>query len=785
MIQSENEIEETIDLKEELLKYVQHWRWFIVVPILTLIIAYFYLQYAQRAYKVETTIIVKDEKGGGLSDQLAAFSDMGFMGAKNNIENEVEILKSRTLTEKAIDSLHLNITYLSNESIRKDELYLESPFLITIHSFVTTSDSGVKYPLGFTLTENSNKIHVETDKKELGTFSFNAPIQYQGLTFSVAKNPNFSVNAKNSKKSNSVDAFVNTIRNTSEAMNKSLTVDPTSKTSSVLKLSYVTNNAQKGVDYLNHLVDLYNEQAILDKQLIAQNTSDFISNRLNIIATELGDVEKDVEKYKNTNKISDIETEIRLSLENMNDFQKSVVENEVQIKVVNDMLSHLRNSKANDLLPSNYLKDNAQVSAIEEVNKLIIERNKLMQNDATLENPNVVLLDKQISSIKSTILSSLRQQATSLSIIKNDLKKQEGEINSRISMVPRQEREFRIIDRQQKVKEALYLFLLQKREETNISIAATELNAKIIDKAIDNDKPIAPKKLIILLAALLIGLIIPFVIIYINQLLDTKIKTRLDLEGKTPIPFLGDVPTSDSHDELMEINSRSSSAEAIRIIRTNIEFLLPEKENEAKVIFSTSSFPGEGKTFISANLAATIALSGKKVLLIGMDLRNPKLKEYVDMPVIGVTNYVANDEHPIDYYIVKIDGYENFYGLPAGNIPPNPAELLMSKKTSDMMAYLKTQFDYIVVDTAPVSLVTDTLLIAKYADAFIYVIRANKLDKKMLNIPLNLYKENKLPNMSLLLNDTDYSKGYGYGYGYGQLNENVVRPLWKKILGIK
>ena len=776
--------ENTIDLKEELLKYIQHWRWFLVVPFITLIVAYLYLQYAEQQFKVETSIVVKDEKGGGLSDQLAAFSEMSMLGGKNNIENEVEILKSRTLTEKAVDSLKLNISYISNETLRKKELYKKSPFILTVHEFVEKPH--LKYPILFTIEEESGKIHLKTKEEDLGVFNVNAPIQYEGIRFSINKNANYQALANNTDKS-SIQVSLNTISNTTDRFMKALSIEPTSKTSSVLKLSFVTNNTDLGSDYLNHLVTLYNQQAILDKQLIAQNTSDFISNRLTIIAQELGDVEKDVEKYKNNNNISDIETEVKLSLENLNDFQKSVVENEVQIKVVNDMLSHLRNSRPHDLLPSNYLKENAQVAAIEEVNKLIIERNKLLQNDATLENPNIVVLDKQISAIKSTILNSLRQQATSLSIIKNDLKKQEGQINSRISMVPRQEREFRIIDRQQKVKEALYLFLLQKREETNISIAATELNAKIIDKAIPNDKPIAPKKIIILLAALVIGLLIPFIIIYLNDLLDTKIKTRLDLEGKTPIPYLGDVPSSESHEQIMDLNSRSSSAEAIRIIRTNIEFMLPQKENEAKVIFSTSTFPGEGKTFISANIAATIALSGKRILLIGMDLRNPKLKEYVDIPVVGVTNFIANNESSIEDYIVKIKGYEEFYALPAGNIPPNPAELLMNKKTGEMFEHLKKQYDYIVVDTAPVSLVTDTLLIAKYADAFIYVIRANKLDKKMLNIAETLYKENKLPNMSLLLNDTDSTKGYGYGYGYGygKLNENETRPLWKRVLGIK
>lgn len=769
--------EQPINIKEEIQKYFQHWRWFILSLFLFIVLALIYLRYTASIYEAQATVLVKDEKNSSLQSQLSAFSEMGLFSGSGSIENEIEIFKSRTLSEKTIDSLHLNISYFSNGQIKKLDLYKNSPFIVTnlaIDKQINTLD----FPISFLIKIKNQSFVLETDDESIGTFAFGQNISFKGIRFQIIKsNPDILIDESNSYLFN-----INTISNTAREYLKSFNIDATSKTSSILKLSFTSINSEKAVDYLNGLIAIYNEQSIADKRYISKNTSEFISNRLDIIATELGDVEKQVENYKKTNELSDITTEVKLSLENLNDFQKSVIENEVQIKVVNDMISHLKSSKSFDLLPSNYLNDN---SLINETNKLILERNKLQNSGALAENPNLIKLEEQIKSLKSNILTSLKQQAVNLTIIKNDFKKKENELNSKISMVPRQEREFRIIDRQQKVKEALYLFLLQKREETNISIAATELNAKVIDQAIPNEKPISPKKLLILLAACILGLLFPFAIIYIINLLDTKIKSRLDLEGKIPIPFLGDVPTSESHEQLIELNSRSSSAEAIRIIRTNIEFILPQKENEAKIIFSTSTFSGEGKTFISANLAATIALSGKKVLLMGMDLRNPKLKEYINLPVIGITNFLTNKDAEIQDYIIKIDGYEDFYALPAGTIPPNPAELLMNKKIEEMFKTLKQQYDYIIVDTAPVSLVTDTLLIAKYADAFIYVIRANKLDKKLLNIPVSLYKENKLPNMSLLLNDTDSTKGYGYGYGYGKLKENANRPLWKKILGIK
>ena len=287
----------------------------------------------------------------------------------------------------------------------------------------------------------------------------------------------------------------------------------------------------------------------------------------------------------------------------------------------------------------------------------------------------------------------------------------------------------------------------------------------------------------IYLAALLLGGLIPFGILYLIDLFDTKIKSRYDLEKNTTIPFLGEIPKLESGQLIIDSTSRTSTAEAIRIIRTNLEFLLTNvNEDEAKVVFLTSTYPKEGKTFISVNLASTIALSEKKVLLVGLDIRNPKLDEYLKLESRGVTNYLSSkDEKPIQNYITSVEGFKNLNVLPAGIIPPNPAELLMSKKIGDLFATLKKEYDYIIVDTAPVSLVTDTLLIAKYADAFIYVTRANFLDKRMLELPERLYNEKKLPNMSILINDTEINTGYGYGYGYGYGQTEEKKP-WYSFL---
>jgi len=559
-----------------------------------------------------------------------------------------------------------------------------------------------------------------------------------------------------------------------------LSVNPLSKTSSVVELSLVDPVYEKAEIFLNNLIQIYNQDAITDKNQISENTSKFIANRLSLITRELDGVEQDVESFKKSNNLTDIDSEAKLFIEGANEYDKKGVTTETQLNVVNSMLDFTKKSSNSDLLPTNLISGEEDASGlINMYNELVLDRNRILKS-ATIANPTVIKMDQQIASLKTTLITNLERLKSNLNIQKRDLDSHKGIMDNKIEKIPVQERQFKVIARQQKIKEELYLYLLQKREETAISLSATEPNARVIDAAKASHIPVAPKKKIMYLVAFIIGILIPFGTIYLKDLLDTKIKSRLDLEGKTTIPYLGDIPTSNSNTQIIKSESRTSSAEALRIIRTNMEFMLSKvPENQAKTIFLTSTFSKEGKTFVSVNLAATFALSGKKVLLIGMDIRNPKLDDYVTLPDQGLTNYLSHKDTAIEDLIIKQKGYEDFHILPAGIIPPNPAELLLSKKVDSLFKTIKAQYDYIIVDTAPVSLVTDTLLIAKHADCFIYVIRANFLEKRMLHIANDLYQEKKLPNMCLLLNDTDSTKGYGYGYGYGIKSRK--KPWYKKI----
>ena len=769
-----NEID--FSLKEQLDKYIIQKKWFLLSIVLCLIFAFLYLRYTTPNYEAITSILVKDEIKGGMLSELSAFSDLGLSGGSvNNVDNEIEILKSRTLVESTVKKLNLNISLLVEGNVVDRDIYGNSPISIYfLNKTELFDEANVTLKLDILSDDSFSLENIMSDENVVENvilsskkqFKFGEKIPTNVGVLIIGKTAFYKQN--DIPKNKSIRIIISPLENVTESFRNRLKVESISKTSSVVNVSITDPVQKKAEDFLDKMIQNYNEDAAEDKNFISENTSKFIAERLALITQELDGVEQDVESFKKSNQLTDIESEAKLFIEGSNEYDKKGIETEIQLNVVSSLLDFMKKSTNADLLPTNIITDKGDAAGlINSYNQLVLDRNRILKS-ATTENPSVVKLDAQISSLKANVATSLKRMQSNLQIQNRDLKSQERILNSKIGKIPVQERQFRVIARQQKVKEELYLYLLQKREETAISLAATEPNARVIDAAKANKIPVSPKKKVIYLAGLLIGLLIPFGIIYGHDLLDTKIKSRLDLEGKTQIPFIGDIPTSEDANELIKTESRTSSAEAIRIVRTNLEFMLTNvPDGLAKTIFVTSTFPAEGKTLVSVNLAATFALSGRKVLLIGMDIRNPKFMDYFAMPNFGLTNYLSSNDTDINKYIIKHNDYQNFYILPSGVIPPNPAELLMSKNVDTLFETLKKEYDYIIVDTAPVSLVADTLLVAKNADTFVYVMRANVLEKRMLSIANTFYREKKLPNMCIVLNDTDSTKGYGYGYGYG------------------
>lgn len=779
-----NKEENSLKLRDLLFKYLMHWKWFLLSILAFFALAKLYLRYSVPLYNSTTTILIKDDSGNNLASELSAFQDLElFSGTKSKIEDEIEVLRSRKLIEKTVKEGEFNVRYIAEGRIKSSDAYGGNP--VKINFFNKERRLFKKDTVLNVEIVSGNQFHLfNQDNNKLGTFTFGQIIKSKTLgDYKIDRRIVLNeFDEPEPLKKSRVIIEISNLKATVDDFKRRINVITLSKFANVVEISITDQVSKRAEDFLNKLVQIYNREAINDKNLISEKTAKFINERLIIITDELGNVEKDVETYKKKNKITDLPTEAELNLQSASEFKAEEISIGTQIKVVDLMIQYMKSNADSDVIPANIVPSDVNAAElIGSYNNLVVERNRILKS-STPENPLVVRTNDKITALKRSINESLLRLKSSLSVKDRDIQNQGNVLGGRISRLPQQEREFRNIFRQQQIKEELYLYLFKKREETAIALAGTAPNSKVVDEAYSPNMPVSPKRQIIYLISLVLGLLVPFSFIYVKGLLDTKVKDRNDLDH-LGVPFIGDVPHSESHNEIIKSDSRTSSAEAIRIVRTNLEFILNNSEpGKAKIIMLTSTLPAEGKTFIAVNLAATVAISGKKVLLIGMDVRNPRIDDYVTLPTKGLTNFLSTADAVIEDYIVSQTGYEQFDILPAGVIPPNPAELLMSVKLETMFEDLKKQYDYIIIDTAPVSLVTDTLLISKFADAFIYVVRANYLDKEMLRMPESLYRDKKLPSMCMLLNDTDVIKGYGYGYGYG-VHEQKKKNWLTKIFG--
>lgn len=780
---------DNLSIREQLQEYLHYWKWILLSILICLLVAAVVLRYSMPLYSASTTIMVKDDRKGGLDSELSAFEDLGLgKGPKSNLENETEVIVSRTIMESAVRNLNLNVSYYVEGRVQTNELYKNSPAVVSI------LDASEKF------YQNRNSFEIEglddtsfnllkADGTRLNKFAYGTLIQLKDCKIVVERNPDRRFFLKDY----TMKVVFSRMKDVVASYQRRLVITVKGKNSSVVELSLVDPVARKAEDVLNTVIENYNEDAKNDKNYISKKTEEFINERLALISRELGDVERDAESYMKSRQVTSVEDETGIFLENTAYFEKSLLEVETQIRVTQAMLDFMDKQGDLDLVPINVIpSESSAAELIVEFNQAVLLKKKYLKS-GTEQNSAIQAITKRISELRENIIRSLQTQMDVLKIRKQDLEKQSNVNTGRISQIPTKARELKVIGRQQHIKESLYLYLLQKREEIAMAMKVTPPNAKVIDLALASESPVSPKKGMIYLVALAIGLAIPLVVIFLLNLLDNKVRRRQDVEKETDVPFLGSLPRFSDPSKIVSGNDRSSVAEAFRIIRTNLEFMLHSKDEsrKAKTIFVTSTIPKEGKTSIATNLASIIAMSGKKVLLMGLDIRNPKIQNYLNLPARGFTNYISQGTLPVEDFIVKIQDRENFYVLPAGVIPPNPAELLMSDKVSELFEKLKADFDYIVVDTAPVSLVADTLLIAKQADVSVYVMRANYLDKRMVKLVNSFYMDKKLPNMAIVLNDTTPGKGYGYGsygygdygYGYGESGEKEEKaPWWKKFL---
>ena len=566
-----------------------------------------------------------------------------------------------------------------------------------------------------------------------------------------------------------ITAFINRPMAVAKGYTNALSIAPTSKTTSVVIVSLKNSNRRRGVDFINQLLMMYNINANNDKNEVAQKTAEFINERIGIISKELGSTEQDLENFKRSAGITDLTSEAQIALTGNAEYEKKRVENQTQINLVMDLYRYMKGNEY-EVLPSNVgLQDAALAGAIDRYNEMLVERKRLLRT-STENNPTIVNLDTSIRAMQSNVQATLDATLKGLQITKDDLAREANRYLRRISDAPTQERQFVSIARQQEIKAGLYLMLLQKREENAITLAATANNAKTIDEALPDDNPVSPKRMIIYLAALVAGMGLPIGIIYLIGLTKLKIEGRVDVERLTSLPIVGDIPlTSEKQGSIAVFENKNNlMSETFRSIRTNLQFML---ENGKNVILVTSTISGEGKSFVSGNLAISLSLLGKKVVIVGLDIRKPGLNKVFNIPKKehGITQYLTNTTINLMDLVQQSDINKNLFILPGGTVPPNPTELLARDGLDKAIEILRQKFDYVILDTAPVGMVTDTLLVGRAADLSVYVCRADYTHKAEYTLINELAEGEKLPNICTVINGLDMNKKkYGYYYGYGK-----------------
>ena len=774
-----------INLKEEFYKYIYYWRWFVLALCISFCGAYYYIKKAAPQYNAAAFIMIKDNLKSGISEELQAVSDLGIVGNRstNNPDNEIFIIKSRKIVSRVVDSLELNISYFEEQEAKTVETYKNSAIKITFLD-ETNLHKSIDTAFVVSIAEKNRFSIKDTEGEILKSANFNEVITSEDLgSFKITKNLIVSDTDTQQK---DVLVVVNSFKSVVSNYANRIVVSPVSEFSSILKLEINDGNKAKAEAILDELIKQYNLDALIDKNEISKKTKEFIEERLQNISLELGLIQDKLKDFKTDFGISGVSKQTEIAFESISDYDAKIVRLKTQMMLVEWAETDLKKQAYSyEILPENLgFTDQITSKAISDYNQLVLEQQRLRVK-AGDKNPSLVLLQDRIAVLRKNLFRNLENLKSSIHIQLTKDQKELKVAETKIAQIPMIERGIIDIQRQKAIYAELYSYLLKKKEETAISLAVTVSNAKIIDVAYSADVAVSPQKKIIYLIALVAGLLIPFVLLYVKFVLDSKIHNRKDIESNLNIPYLGDIPNSDSLEKIIvKPESRTSTAEAFRLLRANLSFMLPKNSASTggKIIFITSTISGEGKSFVSLNLAATMALTNKKVLLLGLDLRAPKITDYLELPdKKGVTNYILDDTLTTKDLIFNVPDLKNVDIISSGLVPPNPSELLLNERVHQLLETVKSTYDFIIVDTAPVSLVSDTILIADQADMFLYVTRANHLDKRMLIVPETLYNEKKLPNMAIVLNCTDNKRGYGYGYGY---IEKEKKSFYKRILGI-
>lgn len=732
------------------------WYWFALSVLVCVGMAYVYLQTVPTVYERTAIVMLKKQ-----SNKEDAFVEKQLFNLNYDVSNEMLIFKSRSLMKEVVRRLSLDREYSLENGLKRSILYKNSPV------WVEYPDSALRLPVVFTVIPLSSTTYQLTgfsdDPDRITEETFDQEVQTSAGKIVVNRSHMFG------------DSWIGIPIQVACMTNESaiasrlagLEVELAEKNSTLLALKYHDTNPDRADAILGTLIDVYNDEAIHDKNQIIQNTAVFINERLEIINEELGGVDSDIERFKKSNRLVDVGSEAGIYVSNRSRYEQEEINLSNQLELSKLIQDYLRNPmKEWQLLPANSgIMDTGVEGMITLYNSILLERNKL--NKQGSRSPVVKEKETDLRALRVTILKVLDNLQNSLSYKLADVRRLQVNANSRIAIIPTQEKYVLTVERQQKIKEELYLYLLNKREENALSMATADSNLRVIDSAYGTGM-VGANGAVILLAAFLVGIAIPGLIFYLQPMLDITVRGRKDLEDNLTVPFLGEIPhrRKTKKEVVPQKHSRDGVSEAFRIVRANMDFML-DKEKGAQVIMITSSNPDAGKSFVSLNLAISLSQTGKRIILLEMDIRKGSKKSAGGHVLPGITNYLSGRINEVGELIRPCEVFESLEVITSGPIPPNPSELLLTSRLDELIACLKERYDYILIDTVPYGMVADARIISRVADLCIYVIREGIMDRRQLPDVESLYIGGKLPNMSVLLNDVrNKHAGYGYGYGY-------------------
>lgn len=756
---------------------ILHWHWFAISIIGCLFVAFLYLRCKSPVYSTWAEVLIKEDdpykrrmSGGGLAD----FTQLGVLTNSNGFDNEVEILGSKTLARRAVTNLKLYVRYSFDGMLRDEELYRTSPIVADM-SPVDLDTLSMPVSLVITpLQEGGYHIEGEALRERFESNVKGFPVRVKTLSGWVTLRPNPNFAGASDGRTLRIGIFRPAIM--AEAFLGATSIEPISKMATIARITMSDTQRQRAEDYMNELIRVYNEDANEVKNEVALKTEAFVNKRIKIIDAELGTTESDLELYKKRNQLVDLMSDAEAAYKGLENYQTQQIELQTQMLLVKSLKEYVDNpANYMEIIPANLgLTDESLNSMIAGYNAKVVERKRLLKT-APESSPVVVSITNAISSLYPGIRHSLSTVYDNMRVQKRHVDEQYDLFIGRLSDAPTQERVLTDIGRQQSVKAALYQILLQKREENAISLASTVDKAQVIDAPESTIRPISPKKKMVALIALVLGVAIPAGLIYLLNLLRYRIEGRNDIEKLTDLAVLSDIfVAGDLKDGKRAIvvreNSNDIMEETFRSLRTNLGFVMKKSE---KVLLCTSVIPSEGKTFVSTNLAMSMALMGRKVLVVGLDVRKPRLAKLFGLVTghHGLTTYLAGEDSSDGFLREQIFNsgmHANLDVLPAGLIPPNPGELITSERLDGAFARFREWYDMVIVDTPPVGLVSDTLLLGRLADATLIVCRCDYSLKRNFNIVNTIHQEGKLPKMNLVLNGVDLQqRKYGYYYGYG------------------